>query len=110
MNLKELLGQKIKRLRKNRNLTQEQFAEMIDIAPRTLSRIEVGESFVTAETLERIISALEIEPNELFAYEDSKSSEELLEEAYFYLDCIKNDRSKLEKCHRLLKLIRENEL
>ena len=86
MNLKELLGQKIKRLRKNRNLTQEQFAEMIDIAPRTLSRIEVGESFVTAETLERIISALEIEPNELFAYEDSKSSEELLEEAYFYLD------------------------
>lgn len=50
MKLKKLLGERIKRLRKNRNLTQEQLAEMIEIAPRNLSRIEVGESFVTAET------------------------------------------------------------
>ena len=42
MNIKKLLGEKIKRLRKNRGLTQEQFSEMINIAPRNLSRIEVG--------------------------------------------------------------------
>ena len=52
MKLKKLLGERIKRLRKSRNLTQEQLAEMIEIAPRNLSRIEVGESFVTAEGLQ----------------------------------------------------------
>ena len=44
MNIKKELGEKIKRLRKKQKLTQEQLAEMIDIAPRNLSSIEVGKS------------------------------------------------------------------
>jgi transcriptional regulator with XRE-family HTH domain len=47
MNIKNLLGEKVKRLRKMRGFTQEQFAEMIDITPRNLCRIESGENFVT---------------------------------------------------------------
>ena len=37
--IKKQLGAKIKRLRQKRGLTQEQFAERIDIATRTLSGI-----------------------------------------------------------------------
>ena len=51
MNVKKSLGEKIKRLRKLRGYTQEELAEIIDIAPRNLSKIEVGANFVTAETL-----------------------------------------------------------
>ena len=35
MNLKKELGEKIKRVRKQRNLTQEELAEMIEISPRS---------------------------------------------------------------------------
>ena len=58
MNIKKLLGEKIKRLRKVRGFTQEQFAEMIDITPRNLCRIEAGQSFVTSETLDKISDEL----------------------------------------------------
>ena len=55
MNIKKQLGVKIKRLRMKNGLTQEQLAEKIDIAPRTLSGIETGENFLTADTLEKIL-------------------------------------------------------
>lgn len=41
MDIKKTFGEKIKRLRKAKNLTQEQLAEMINIAPKNLSKIEV---------------------------------------------------------------------
>lgn len=53
MNLKQELGEKIKRIRKNRGLTQEQLAELIDISSRNLSNIELGQNFPKAETLEK---------------------------------------------------------
>ena len=58
MDIKKTFGEKIKRLRKAKNLTQEQLAEMINIAPKNLSKIEVGTSFVTAETLDKLVVAL----------------------------------------------------
>ena len=48
MGVKEELGKKIKRMRLNRGLTQEQLAEAVDVSQRTLSGIEIGENFVTA--------------------------------------------------------------
>lgn len=107
MKLKKLLGERIKRLRKSRNLTQEQLAEMIEIAPRNLSRIEVGESFVTAETLEKLIHALNITAEELFAYEHIREPKELLADIYTYLDTIKNNKSELEKIYRAIKFVKE---
>ena len=50
MNVKKELGLKIKRIRQKEGLTQEQFAEKIGIATRTLAGIEIGESFVSAQT------------------------------------------------------------
>ena len=44
MDIKKELGEKIKRIRKQRGLTQEELAEMVDISPRSLSNIEVGEA------------------------------------------------------------------
>ena len=41
MNVKKELGQKIKRIRQKEGLTQEQFAEKINIATRTLDYIGI---------------------------------------------------------------------
>jgi len=54
MDIKKELGEKIRRVRKSRNLTQEELSEMIDISPRSLSNIEVGTCFVKVETLEKL--------------------------------------------------------
>ena len=108
MDVKKSFGEKVKRLRKSRNLTQEQLAEMIDIAPRNLSRIEVGTSFVKAETLEKLLSALNVTTEELFANDHIKDPKELLADIYTNLEVVKNDTSKLEKIYKMIKFFNEN--
>ena len=110
MSVKNLLGERVKKFRKLRGFTQEQFAEMIDITPRNLSRIESGASFVSAETLDRILTALNIEAEVLFSYEHLKESKELMSEIYCYLDKIKQDSRQLEKAYRLLRLLSDKDL
>ena len=78
MNIKKQLGSKIKRLRQKKGYTQEQLAEKMGIATRTLSGIEIGENFVTAETLEKVFDVLEVSGSELFAFDHLKSQEELI--------------------------------
>ena len=55
-NLKENFGLNIKRERGKRGLSQEELAEKIGIAVNNLGKIERGENFVTAETLEKFIN------------------------------------------------------
>lgn len=105
MNIKQELGEKIKRLRKQRGLTQEQLAEMVDISPRNLSNIEVGVSFVKAETLEKIIDSLNVSTEELFANEHIKTNLELLAEIDKYINKIKGDTRMLEKIYKILKCL-----
>ena len=105
MSVKKSFGEKIKRLRKKRNLTQEELAEMINIAPRNLSKIEVGANFVTAETLEKLLAALNVTTEELFANDHIKDNKELLSEIYNQLDSIKNDSSKLETVYKMVGFI-----
>ena len=105
MSVKKSFGEKIKRLRKKRNLTQEELAEMINIAPRNLSKIEVGANFVTAETLEKLLAALNVTTEELFANDHIKDTKELLSEIYNQLDSIKNDSSKLETVYKMVGFI-----
>ena len=109
MGVKILLGEKIKRLRKQRGYTQEQFSEMIDITPRNLSRIEVGESFVTSDTLDKILTALNVPADILFSYEHLKDDKELIADIYTYIDKIKINHKQLEKTYRLLRIIAEDE-
>ena len=54
MGIKKDLGIKIKRMRLKRGMTQESLSEAVNISQRTLSGIEIGENFCTAETLDKI--------------------------------------------------------
>ena len=105
MNLKKELGEKIKRVRKQRNLTQEELAEMIDISPRSLSNIEVGACFVKSETLEKIVESLNITTEELFANNHIKTNNELLCEIDKFINKIKDDTKTLEKVYKILKCL-----
>lgn len=103
MGIKEELGKKIKRMRLNRGLTQEQLAEAVDISQRTLSGIEIGENFVTAETLDRIIKALNTSTEELFATNHLKEEAELLKEIQQNAIYIAQDPQKLDILYNVTK-------
>lgn len=77
MKIKVTLGQKIRELRKKQGISQEKFSEIIDMNPRQIVRIENGESFPTAENLEKIAQTFNITPQELF-FSDAMESNEFL--------------------------------
>ena len=78
MGIKKELGKKKKKMRIERGYTQDKLAELVDISQKALSSIELGENFVSAETLDKILSAFEITAEELFATNRYKDSQELL--------------------------------
>lgn len=109
MGTKKLLGQKVKRLRKLRGYTQEKFANMIDITPRNLNRIEAGENFVTSETLDKILTALNVPIDILFSYEHLRGEKEIISDIYGYIDKIKLNKKHLERAYRILRIMAEDE-
>lgn len=64
--IKTLFGKRIRELRKEKRLTQEQFAELIGIEPRNLIKIENAQTFPRIQTLEKILKVLDISPQTLF--------------------------------------------
>lgn len=108
MNIKKQLGEKIKRLRKEKHLTQEQLAEIIDIAPRNLVNIETGVNFPKADTLEKILIALNATMSELFDNEHLTDSEELLKEIEIMINSARENHYILEKIYKILKTLTDN--
>lgn len=102
VSIKKELGEKIKRMRKKRGLTQEQLAETINVAPRTLSGIENGENFVTADTLDKIIVALNTTSEELFANEHLKDPQAMVDEIIKNIELIQGDNKKLEDVYKII--------
>lgn len=105
MDVKKELGLKIKRLRQKDGLTQEQFAEKIGIATRTLAGIEIGESFVSAQTIENIMNYAKITFEDFFISSHLRPTDELLADIYTYVEKIKDDRNKVENIYKIIKIL-----
>lgn len=75
MQTSELLGLKIKELRKLKRLTQEQLAEMVGLDIGYISKLEVGRNFPKIGTLEKIAQVLDVELVELFQFTRSKNTD-----------------------------------
>ena len=67
-NLPSKIGARIKEVRKAKGLTQERLAELVEISPRYLSRLEVGQQSASLETLARVAEVLDIELCEFFDF------------------------------------------
>lgn len=105
MDIKKAFGEKVKRLRNKRKLTQEQLAEIIEMSPKNLSKIEVGASFVSSETLDKLLVALDVTAEELFANDYIKTPKELICDIYKKIDSIKDNQQKLEITYKMLDFI-----
>lgn len=102
MNTKKLLGLRIKELRKIKGLTQDRLSEMVNIEPSHLSRIEVGNSYPSLDTLEKISIALESDLKDFFEFQHhGKTIKELRKSIDLLLD-----DADIEKVRTILKIIR----
>jgi transcriptional regulator with XRE-family HTH domain len=65
------IGQKIKKLRELKNLTQTHVAQKLGVSQSAYSKMELGESEVTFKRLEKISEVLEMKPEEVIAFNES---------------------------------------
>lgn len=96
MGIKKEIGKKIKRIRLEKGFTQEKLAELIDISQKALSSIEIGENFLKAETLDKLLVALDVTAEELFSTNHLKDSHQLLKMINKNIAQIGDNPEKLE--------------
>lgn len=98
----ELISANIKNLRLENNLTQEEFAEKIEISIQGLSNIERGRYQPNAQTIDKICSKFKITPADLLCSASSGDKETLDSIMVLLLQCPK---SKLKKIYEIIKLV-----
>lgn len=100
MNYQELITNGIKRLRAKHKLTQEQFAEKINMSVQGYRNIEHNRYLPTAETIDKICVTFEISPIELLLPEAQNELKEIKK-----IINLKLDNCKLEKLIRISNMI-----
>ena len=100
-NVKKLLGERIKEIRKYKKLTQEQLAECIGIEIPSLSNIENGKNYPNPETIEKIAKGLGKEIFELYIFEHLKEpdNKKMLDEI---VDLLKTDTKLLSLTYKIV--------
>ncbi len=97
--IKILLGQRIKAIRKNKKFTQEQLAELIGIEPQSLSYIETGKFSPSPDTLQKLGEVLKVQPYEFYYFEPTNDVE--MENEIIHK--IKSDKKFLKFIYRIYK-------
>jgi transcriptional regulator with XRE-family HTH domain len=72
MDIKQKLGQRIKQLRKEQDLSQEALAYKAEVDRTYVTDVENGRRNVSIEILERLIAALEVSFSEFFNSKEFK--------------------------------------
>ena len=104
MKIKELVGMRIKELRRARNLSQELLSERVGISSKYLSSIERGRENPTLDTIIKISTALDVELSEIFTVaHHGKTSKEL--RAFIAALLKDSDTEKLKLTAKLVKAL-----
>lgn len=67
-NLLKIVGQNIKNIREEKNISQQQLAAACNFEKSNMSRIEAGRSNLTIYSLYKISSALEVDMKKLIQF------------------------------------------
>ncbi len=100
---KELVGKRIKELRRAKRMTQEELAEKTNISAKYLSSIERGLENPTFDTIIKLAYALDVEVSELFNYSQHLPADELREYIMGLLN--QSDEKKLRLAAKILKAL-----
>ena len=76
MDIKKLFGSNIRYFRKRAGMTQEALAEKLEVTAKHLGAIETGQTFVSAELIEKAALVFNTSPASLFYSEDEQTGSE----------------------------------
>jgi len=102
---KELLGARIKELRKVCKLSQEELAEKIGVEPQHMSRIESGRSYPSLDRLEKISIALMVPMKDFFEFMHLEDTAERLESIQALTKDLSEERQRF--VYRMLKSLQD---
>jgi len=107
-------------LRKNKEITQEKLAELVDVSRQSVSKWELGEAYPTVENIFKLCNVLKCKMNELIneklsdfelLSDDIKNIEKVYERFLGYADTYDEGRPKLPKTAiELLKVYLDNKI
>lgn len=104
--IKQIFAYNIKRLRKNRQLTQEQFAEKIKMQWKSVVNFEASRNLPNSENLQKICNELNIAPTELFiTFNKDESTQQTLNKINIMLN--KMNKEKLEEAYRIIAVLND---
>ena len=72
--LQRYIAQKVKYLRKKQNMSQEELSERADLGLKYINQLENQNVNLTIHSLEKVISALELTPEEFFNFDSLEAS------------------------------------
>lgn len=103
MKSEQLLGKRIRELRRTHKMTIEQLAERAGINDKYLGSIERGEQNPSFKVVTEVARSLEVELSDLFRFEHTEDSEKVLRQKI--ADLLK--RSDLRQLQILFKIIKD---
>ncbi len=62
------LGTQVRKIREQKNLSQQNLADLCNVPKSTIARVERAEVNVTIKTLIKIANAIEISPTQFFTF------------------------------------------
>lgn len=102
-----VIGNRLKKVRIERNLTQENLAEQLNLSVAFLSRIERGLSHINLKRLSQICSILNVSEGYILNGTDSTSDQYLISEFNDILSTCSPEKQKL--IYKIAKTIIEND-
>ncbi|WP_404427176.1 helix-turn-helix domain-containing protein [Ureibacillus chungkukjangi] len=73
MSISEVIGERIRSLRKEKKMSQEELAHLASLSNTYIGQVERGEKNITVESLSNIATALKVPLEDLFRYSETKS-------------------------------------
>ncbi len=105
MNFKKNFGRNVQKYRKYRNLTQEKLAELVGVDVTSISAVETGKYFPSADNLVKIVESLQVQFSDLFEFESLKTNEELFADIISIISSFKDDKKRLNSVRNFVKTI-----
>ncbi|MBR1803092.1 MAG: helix-turn-helix transcriptional regulator [Clostridia bacterium] len=102
-----IIGERLKKARTDKKMTQEKLAEKLDVSIAFLSRIERGNSHVNLKRLSQICEILGVSEGYILNGVSSSSSNYLASEFNDILNAVSPEKQKL--IYKIAKVISEEE-
>lgn len=78
ISLKQKFGKRVRELRKSKNLTQEDLAELMNMEPSNISKLECGLHFPQPEKIEKLAKIMGVEIQNLFEFDHFNKKQDLI--------------------------------